>query len=67
MTSPVTLDGNHPLCGREVLFKLEVLSVRDATRKRSMRVVPSAKKGRTLINHGWFRYEPNAVPDVFPS
>jgi FKBP-type peptidyl-prolyl cis-trans isomerase SlyD len=29
----VTLDGNHPLCGREVLFKLEVLSVRDATKE----------------------------------
>lgn len=27
----LTLDGNHPLCGREVVFKLEVLSVRDAT------------------------------------
>lgn len=27
----LTLDGNHPLCGREVVFKLEILSVRDAT------------------------------------
>lgn len=27
----LTVDGNNPLCGREVLFKLEVLSVRDAT------------------------------------
>ncbi len=27
----VTVDGNHPLCGRDVIFKLEVLSVRDAT------------------------------------
>jgi FKBP-type peptidyl-prolyl cis-trans isomerase SlyD len=27
----LTLDGNHPLCGREIVFKLEVLSVRDAT------------------------------------
>lgn len=27
----LTLDGNHPLCGREVVFKLEVLNVRDAT------------------------------------
>lgn len=27
----LTLDGNHPLCGRDVVFKLEVLSVRDAT------------------------------------
>ncbi|MEK9673898.1 MAG: hypothetical protein VW268_15580 [Rhodospirillaceae bacterium] len=27
----VTIDGNHPLCGREVIFKLEVLKVRDAS------------------------------------
>jgi FKBP-type peptidyl-prolyl cis-trans isomerase SlyD len=27
----LTLDGNNPLCGREVVFKLEVLNVRDAT------------------------------------
>jgi FKBP-type peptidyl-prolyl cis-trans isomerase SlyD len=27
----LTLDGNHPLCGREIVFKLEVLNVRDAT------------------------------------
>lgn len=27
----MTIDGNNPLCGREVIFKLEVLTVRDAT------------------------------------
>lgn len=27
----LTIDGNHPLCGRDVLFELEILSVRDAT------------------------------------
>ncbi len=27
----LTVDGNNPLSGREVIFKLEVLSVRDAT------------------------------------
>lgn len=27
----LTIDGNNPLCGREVTFELEVLSVRDAT------------------------------------
>lgn len=27
----LTVDGNNPLCGRDVIFKLEVLSVRDAT------------------------------------
>jgi FKBP-type peptidyl-prolyl cis-trans isomerase SlyD len=27
----LTIDGNNPLCGREVIFRLEVMSVRDAT------------------------------------
>lgn len=27
----VTIDGNNPLCGREVVFKLNIASVRDAT------------------------------------
>ncbi len=27
----ITIDGNNPLCGREVLFRLEILQVRDAT------------------------------------
>ena len=27
----VTIDGNNPLCGREVVFRLEILGVRDAT------------------------------------
>jgi len=27
----VTIDGNNPLCGREVIFRLEILLVRDAS------------------------------------
>jgi len=27
----LTIDGNNPLCGRQVVFKLEILMVRDAT------------------------------------
>ena len=27
----VTIDGNNPLCGREVIFRLEILLVRNAT------------------------------------
>ena len=27
----LTVDGNNPLCGREVIFTLEVLSVREPT------------------------------------
>jgi FKBP-type peptidyl-prolyl cis-trans isomerase SlyD len=27
----LTVDGNNPLCGTEVVFTLEILNVRDAT------------------------------------
>lgn len=27
----LTIDGNNPLCGREVIFRLEIIRVRDAT------------------------------------
>jgi FKBP-type peptidyl-prolyl cis-trans isomerase SlyD len=27
----ITIDGNNPLCGSEVIFRLEILLVRDAT------------------------------------
>ena len=27
----VTIDGNNPLCGREVIFKLTIVTVRDAS------------------------------------
>jgi len=27
----LTIDGNNPLCGRDVIFRVEVLSIRDAT------------------------------------
>jgi FKBP-type peptidyl-prolyl cis-trans isomerase SlyD len=29
--STLTIDGNHPLCGRQVVFELDILTVRDAT------------------------------------
>ena len=29
----LTVDGNNPLCGREVVFRLEILTVRDATQE----------------------------------
>ncbi len=31
----LTVDGNNPLCGREVIFTLEVLTVRDATHEET--------------------------------
>jgi FKBP-type peptidyl-prolyl cis-trans isomerase SlyD len=31
----LTVDGNNPLCGREVVFTLEILSVRDATHEET--------------------------------
>jgi FKBP-type peptidyl-prolyl cis-trans isomerase SlyD len=32
----LTVDGNNPLCGREVVFTLEILAVRDATDAETM-------------------------------
>jgi FKBP-type peptidyl-prolyl cis-trans isomerase SlyD len=29
--STLTIDGNNPLCGRVVVFRLEILTVRNAT------------------------------------
>lgn len=31
----LTVDGNNPLCGREILFTLEILAVRDATEEET--------------------------------
>jgi FKBP-type peptidyl-prolyl cis-trans isomerase SlyD len=31
----LTVDGNNPLCGREVIFTLEILTVRDATEEET--------------------------------
>ncbi len=31
----LTVDGNNPLCGREILFTLEILTVRDATEEET--------------------------------
>jgi FKBP-type peptidyl-prolyl cis-trans isomerase SlyD len=31
----LTVDGNNPLCGREVVFTLEILTVRDATEQET--------------------------------
>jgi FKBP-type peptidyl-prolyl cis-trans isomerase SlyD len=37
----LTVDGNNPLCGREVVFTLEILTVRDATDEET-------RAGRTI-------------------
>jgi FKBP-type peptidyl-prolyl cis-trans isomerase SlyD len=31
----LTVDGNNPLCGRAVVFTLEILTVRDATEEET--------------------------------
>jgi len=38
----LTVDGNNPLCGREVVFTLEILTVRDATAEE-------AKAGEAIV------------------
>jgi FKBP-type peptidyl-prolyl cis-trans isomerase SlyD len=31
----LTVDGNNPLCGREVIFTLEIVTVRDPTEEEA--------------------------------
>ena len=47
----LTVDGNNPLCGREVVFRLEVLTVRDAT-------------GQEMKAGGAIGAEPNIDPSM---
>jgi len=47
----LTIDGNNPLCGREVVFRLEILAVRDATDEEM-------KAG------GAIHAEPNIAPSI---
>jgi len=49
----VTIDGNNPLCGREVIFKLEIKLVRDATEEEiehggKVETVPEVTSGRVV-------------------
>ncbi len=49
----ITIDGNNPLCGREVIFKLDILTVRDATEEEmqaggKVEQGPDISGGRTV-------------------
>lgn len=49
----ITLDGNNPLCGRQVVFKLYIVSVRDATDEElqaggKVEEEPDLNGGRTI-------------------
>jgi FKBP-type peptidyl-prolyl cis-trans isomerase SlyD len=47
----LTVDGNNPLCGRDVVFTLEILAVRDATdqeRRAGGAIVPEANVDQSL-------------------
>ena len=49
----ITIDGNNPLCGREVIFRLEVLKVRDATEEETrfggkIEQAPDLPRGKTM-------------------
>jgi FKBP-type peptidyl-prolyl cis-trans isomerase SlyD len=48
----LTVDGNNPLCGREVVFTLEVLAVRDATEAEARAggaIIPGASVDPSLM------------------
>ena len=49
----ITIDGNNPLCGREVIFKLDILTVREATEEEiqaggKVEQGPDISGGRTV-------------------
>ena len=48
----LTVDGNNPLCGRAVVFTLEILSVRDATAEETRAggaIIPGAEIDPSLM------------------
>lgn len=48
----LTVDGNNPLCGREVVFTLEILTVRDATddeTRAGQAIIPGADIDLSLM------------------
>jgi FKBP-type peptidyl-prolyl cis-trans isomerase SlyD len=48
----LTVDGNNPLCGREVVFTLEILTVRDATDEETRAggaILPGAEIDASLM------------------
>ena len=48
----LTVDGNNPLCGREVVFTLEILTVRDATDEETragQAIIPGAAVDPSLM------------------
>ena len=48
----LTVDGNNPLCGREVVFTLEILTVRDATDEETragQAIIPGADIDPSLM------------------
>ena len=50
----LTVDGNNPLCGRAVVFKLEILTVRDATdeeRRTGGATIAGADIDPSLMRH----------------
>ncbi|MCP4409109.1 MAG: peptidylprolyl isomerase [Gammaproteobacteria bacterium] len=49
----LTIDGNNPLCGREVIFRLEILTVRDASEEEieaggQIEAEPNIHEGRKI-------------------
>ena len=51
----LTVDGNHPLCGREVLFVLKILSIRDATKEET-------ESGGAIVEE----YQPDSQQNSIP-
>jgi FKBP-type peptidyl-prolyl cis-trans isomerase SlyD len=52
----LTVDGNNPLCGREVVFTLEILTVRDATDEETRAGGAIAAKADIDLSRGRFEW-----------
>lgn len=53
----LTVDGNNPLCGRDLIFKLEILTVRDAT-------IEEIEAGTKVVNGPDIDIDPDRIVPI---
>ncbi|OOZ35694.1 FKBP-type peptidyl-prolyl cis-trans isomerase [Solemya velesiana gill symbiont] len=53
----LTVDGNNPLCGRDLIFRLEILTVRDAT-------LEEIEAGTKVVNGPDIDFDPDKVVPI---
>ncbi|MES9935833.1 MAG: peptidylprolyl isomerase [Sedimenticola sp.] len=53
----LTVDGNNPLCGRDLIFRLEILTVRDAT-------LEEIEAGTKVVNGPDVDFDPDKIVPI---